>query len=84
MSWGFAVGTPLKPRCGWKLSPAQRDDIARRYAAGERVTKLAEEFNVSKPNVIHLAQARGVHPHDAKRHRAFKNAHKKTARKGNL
>ena len=84
MSWGFAVGSALKPRCGWKLSPAQRDEAARRYAAGERVTDLAKEFNVSKPSIIHLAKARGVHPHDARRHRALKNARKKTARKNNL
>ena len=60
MSWGFAVGLPIKPKCGWKLSPAQRDEAARRYAAGESLTKLAKEFGVSKPSIIHLAKARNL------------------------
>ena len=58
MSWGFKVGTALKPECGWKLSPTQRDEAARRYSEGERVTDLAKEFGVSKPNIIHLVKSR--------------------------
>lgn len=43
----------------WKLSIAQRHEIARRYAAGETGANLATEFGVTPGNVSKIAKARG-------------------------
>lgn len=48
---------------GRKLTPEQRDEIARRYLRGERCSDLAREFGCSRPNVLELAERRGLPLH---------------------
>jgi hypothetical protein len=47
-----------KPYYPTKLSREQRNEVARRYAAGESATQLGKMFNISKVNVIKLAASR--------------------------
>lgn len=43
-----------------KLTPAQREEVARRFSAGERADHLAAEFGVHVNNVWRLASTRGL------------------------
>lgn len=45
---------------GRKLTPAQRNEVAKRYAAGESLRQLAKAFDCSPPNIKWLIQHRGI------------------------
>ena len=50
-----------------KLTPDQRNDIARRYSAGEAFCDLAKEFKITEANAYRLCKRRGAHiRHDSK------------------
>lgn len=53
-------------RPSWKLSKEQKDDIARRYGAREKVEALAAEFSVGNGTIINIARVRGYPPRRVK------------------
>jgi len=50
----------LPPKKSCKLTPAQREEICKRYAKGEGSTQLIEEFGVSKNGLYTLLRNRGI------------------------
>jgi hypothetical protein len=60
----------------WKLTAAQRDEIARRFASGESPTGLAEEFGVSVTSVRSAAFRRGLKRDGALSPRPYRRTYK--------
>lgn len=44
----------------WKLTEAQRDQVARAFARGEKRAAIACRFGISDVQVTRIAQRRGV------------------------
>ena len=51
---------PLRANSLYKLTPQQRDEIARRYEAGESSADLAKAYGVRQDNITKVSRRRGV------------------------
>jgi hypothetical protein len=57
----------IGPRNGLKLTPQQRDELLRRYVAGENTKILIDQFGVGHPAICNMAKRRGVKTRGQKR-----------------